>query len=446
MKKFKKVAAMTVAAAMLVSSGLTVLAEGNEGGDTGNGEYEGYVDETSVFSVKVPTSAANVFDFFVDPNGLLKATDYARFDGEASADDFEDGATLFFARTVAGDVTEKYGKDSDAVELVNMSSYEVNVEVTASIDGATGITLADSSDVSSAQNPTLYLAIVSDSSTEVITSAGGQFTGTIAGKDENFEVQWDSGAGKYVYKLIAGTTEDSPTTPWETVSFKLTGACGGTWTDAQAEVAPVVTLTWKVTDPYAKAAPSIAKSEYEYVAGQALAVPVDLGLGDLAATGIASITFKNGSTVTTLPTSRYSFSKGKLTFTAEYTNLIGGSRTHTIKFNDAAGTTLELTLIPWRTDVAPSVEKTTYEYVAGQSLAIPVDLGRGELAATDIVSVTFKNGGTTTTLPTSRYSFSDGKLIFTDEYTKLIGGSRTHTVTFNDKAGTVVELTLNPKN
>lgn len=265
MRKLKKAAAMGLTAAMLMGSTATVFAA--EGEATGSGDYEGYVEETSVFTVNVPTdaSATKGFDFFVDPNGLLAATDYARITG-VSADDFETGATLFFERTpVAADVgngiaaVTKYGKDSEALTFENQSSYAVNVEVSASVTGADGITLGTVDGDTTA--PTIYLALVtpgeSDSVTTPITADGATVTGTIEGENSNFEIVYKEAdeannveAGYYYEKRTA--TDANPLAPWKTYSFNLTGACGGTWTADQAEVAPTVTLTWKVTDPEAE--------------------------------------------------------------------------------------------------------------------------------------------------------------------------------------------------
>lgn len=448
MKRFKKLAAITMAATMLVGSSLMVSAAGPEGGDTGSGSYEGYVDRTSVFSASIPTNAANVFNFFVDPNGLLKETGYARLEGKGEAD-FEDGSTLYFTRTDVGDgktYAKTFGKDSDKVTAKNMSSYDVQIEVNASITGIDGITMADSDTIGSdVQVPTLYLAIVHDSDKEVVKAGeGGLLSGTITGNDDNFEVRYNDTKGKYEYVQV-DSVDDST---WGTYDFYLTGACGGKWTDAQAEATPTVELTWKITDPNANEAPSIAKTEYEYIVGQPMSISVDLGVGELAATTISSITFKNGTTTTTLPTTRWSFSNGKLNFTADYTTALNGiTRTHTIAFDDAAKTTVDITLEPWKTDVAPSIEKTTYEYVGGQDVVIPIDLGRGTLAATGVDSVTFNNGGSQATLPTTRWSYSDGKLTFTGEYcTMLASATREHIITLNDAAKTTVTVTLKPAN
>lgn len=260
MKNYKHVASVAMAAVMLAGSTLPVFAAevNTGGGDTGDGKYEGYVEETSVFSVNVPTdaSATKGFDFFVDPNGLLEKTGYASLGAGVTAADFEAGATLFFERTPDADSTPavvKYGKDSEAITFANYSSYDVNVEVSAVVSNATGITLASAAitDADAVTDPTLYMAIVSGTETKVITADGAKFTGTIAGEPENFEPQYDTTNKKYIYALKKDTTEAAPTAPWKTVSFNLTGACAGTWTAEQAAVAPTVTLTWKVTDPKA---------------------------------------------------------------------------------------------------------------------------------------------------------------------------------------------------
>lgn len=440
MKNHKKLIAIAMSVTMLAGSGLTVFAGGSTGGDTGEGKYEGFVDETSVFSVQVPTNAAKVFDFFVDPNGLLAETGYARMDGKTEAD-FETDATLFFTRTVTETVTKEFGKDSDSVTFTNMSSYEVDVQVSATVDGATGITLSDSDELDDAEKPTIYLAIVSGGSTEAITSNGGLFTGKIGGKKENFEIQWDG--EKYVYGLKKDTTEANPTAPWETLSFNLTGACGGDWTAEQAEVAPVVTLTWKVTDPLANEAPSIAKTAYTITAGTDVKIPIDLGAGEKAATGISKVTFdKGGGAISTLGTTYYTFANGILTFKASYIDSMSSvaSRDHVITFNDAAATTVTVTL---RTKAAPSIAKTTYTITAKTDVVIPVDLGAGALAATGISKITFdKGGGTMSTLGATYYTFENGVLTFKASYTDTLTSARDHIITFDDAAATTVTITL----
>lgn len=246
MKSYKRFAALAMAATMVVGSATVAMAA--EGGASGTGDYEGYVEETSAFSVVVPTDASSTagFNFFVDPNNLLSQTDYASKGGNSS--EFDTNSTLFFTRTVNNTVTTKYGKDSDSITFTNKSSYDVDVEVSATVTGADGITLGAVSDDTT--DPTISLSLVSGSDTEAITADGGKLTGTIAGTDDNFEIKWNSTDSKYEYGLKDDVDDDT----WKTYSFNLTGACGGTWTADQAEVQPTVNLVWKVTDP--KAAPT----------------------------------------------------------------------------------------------------------------------------------------------------------------------------------------------
>lgn len=253
MKNYKRIAALAMAATMVVGSGFTAMAADagdtpapGTGGATGSGEYEGYVEEVSAFSVEVPTDAGTTagFNFFVDPNKLLEKTGYASKGGNAN--EFDVNSTLFFTRTIAaGDSsTKKYGNESDAITFTNKSSYDVDVEVAATVTGADGITLGEVAD--DAEAPTIELAIKSGSDTPaVITADGGKLTGKITGTPDNFSIQYKD--NKYQYAVKDDADDDA----WQTYSFNLTGACGGTWTDAQAEAQPSVNLTWKVTDPKA---------------------------------------------------------------------------------------------------------------------------------------------------------------------------------------------------
>jgi len=301
MRNYKCYASVVMAAAMVTGNVFTAMAA-DQGGATGTGEYEGYVEETSVFSVDVPTDASATagFDFFVDPNGLLAKTEYASKGG--SADDFEAGSTLFFTRTPDASATPavvKYGKDSEAITLTNKSSYDVNVEVSAVVSGADKIALGEVKDDTT--DPTISLAIVSGSDTAQITADGGKLTGTIAGEDSNYEIKWDSTNNKYVYGLIADADEDA----WKTYSFNLTGACGGVWTAAQAEVEPTVTLTWKVTDPKsARIMAAAANGDITYTfaekpAGAITAFTVN-GTDRMGAVRNGNVTYNAGTGVVTV--------------------------------------------------------------------------------------------------------------------------------------------------
>ncbi len=95
-------------------------------------------------------------------------------------------------------------------------------------------------------------------------------------------------------------------------------------------------------------------------------------------------------------------------------------------------------------DCAPTMASTC-DYTPGQPAEVTVDLGIGTLAATEITSVTFKNNGSTVTLPAERWSYNNGKLTFIGAYTTMLSTiTREHTVNFNDTAKTSLNVTLKP--
>ncbi len=91
------------------------------------------------------------------------------------------------------------------------------------------------------------------------------------------------------------------------------------------------------------AAPSIATTTYTMAAGTALAVTLDFGGGNKAATGVASVT-KGGNAVNS---SFYTISGNTLTFNATYIDALreaGTASTIVVTFNDSANTAVTLTL------------------------------------------------------------------------------------------------------
>ena len=98
------------------------------------------------------------------------------------------------------------------------------------------------------------------------------------------------------------------------------------------------------------AAPSLETTTFTYTADQDLEIPVSLGAGDLAATGISRITYSNSQGVATqLATDNYTFADNKITIKASYiTGLASNSvtRNYKITFNDTVGTQVTITLKP----------------------------------------------------------------------------------------------------
>ncbi|MBO4909066.1 MAG: hypothetical protein J5476_07275 [Lachnospiraceae bacterium] len=365
-RAFKRIATISLSTALIMSNSLAVLAADNEREGSGSAAYEGYVDETSAFTVVVPTAAStDQFNFTVDPNGLLAGTDYARLlSDDVTAANFDTAANLYFKNThkVEDEDVLWYTNSSKPIVMENKSSYDVNVEVAAEITGATGITLASAAPTATTGDPTLYLAIVTDDAdtdkqTIAITSEGGVYDSEIAGVPDNFMIRYTDEKYQYVERTNTdpekkynknGDEVDDGTAgvaldDWETISFYLTGKCGGEWTADQSELTIGVSLTWKVTDPEAvpaNAAPSIA-STATFTIGQQLTIPANLGSGELGATAISSVKASTTSNGTFNTSDKVTVSGNNVVVSsAAWATAAGSKRYIQVVFNDEAHTTV----------------------------------------------------------------------------------------------------------
>ncbi len=98
------------------------------------------------------------------------------------------------------------------------------------------------------------------------------------------------------------------------------------------------------------AAPSIATTEYTAVADTEIEIAVNLGAGEKAATGIASVTYKNksGADVAVAANTGYTFENGKVVLSASTINAFvsatAATREFTITFNDTDSTAITVTV------------------------------------------------------------------------------------------------------
>lgn len=341
MKNYKRIMAFGLAATMVMGSSMVVCAEGGSGSTTGDGELEGTVSK-DVVSVVLPSIAVDdtTFDFILDPEGLIDATSAARYNSAT----FGTG-TLFFANTNEdGDVTG-YSNASDALTVINKSSIPVDVSLSAAVTDATGITLTDDSTFADDTSASVYLAITDGTNTVPITDAGASVSTQIdAAPTGSYKVQWNSTDEKYEFVLA-----DEANTEFAEYSFQLTGASNtaGDWSGLE-EVAPSVEVVWNVSAHLTT--PGITgATTYTVTSGTTVVVPVSLGEGNTAATGVSSLTYVNASGVTkTVATSDYTYADGTLTLSASAVNVFvessNATRTYTITFNDDAATTATFTL------------------------------------------------------------------------------------------------------
>lgn len=284
MKSFKKITATALALTMITASSLTAFAETGDEGETpetenptteetvadptsgglgGNGTIEGVVKK-DVFKVVLPTldeSNATIFDYKMDPQGLIKATDGAKY----TDTEFADGASVYFQNADA-DSKKQYSATSEKLTITNKSTMAVNVTLTARVDEVPGLTMAESGTFEATDTATkLYLALIggegTSAQTKAITTSGITLTATMAaasmgveGVDDAYELKYDTEKGEYVYALTSEAQEEDYA-GFATYSFKLTGACNtntkADWSELK-DANPRVDVVWTVTDPTAQ--------------------------------------------------------------------------------------------------------------------------------------------------------------------------------------------------
>lgn len=226
----------------VMSSSISASAENlGQGSETGVGEVEGSV-KTDIYQVVLPTDTKGIFDFILDPQGLINKTGAAAYDG----DTFEDGATVFFKRT-DGQAEVDYSKTSDFVTITNKSSIAVNVSLNVSIspDSIEGITLTDDKEFTDDSGASLYLAVIDGENEIPIGEDGVKIDVTIDAAPEGaYEYLYKDDIDEYIYKL----SDDLSGIEFYNYSFQLTGTANGRgdWSEVMG-VEPEITVAWEIT-------------------------------------------------------------------------------------------------------------------------------------------------------------------------------------------------------
>lgn len=231
----------TCVLAILMCLAVPVSAEElGEGIENGMGEFEGSV-KTDIFQIVMPTDTEGVFNFILDPQGLINKTDGAAYKGKT----FEKDSTVFFKRT-NGEAEEDYSSKSDPVIITNKSSIPVDVFVEVCIEEASieGITMSDDKEFIDDDTTSLYLAIEDGENEVPVGREGASIQTTIeAAPEEAYEYVYDD--EQYIYKL-KDNLED---VVFDEYSFRLTGAANtkGNWAELGG-VSPKIIITWKVLE------------------------------------------------------------------------------------------------------------------------------------------------------------------------------------------------------
>lgn len=233
-KNFVKLTAMATAAVMAASPAMVFAANTESAdGDTsagstinGSGELEDYISK-DVFKVVLPTNTdAN---FTLDPQGLLQVAD-------SSAYTLGAGAVYFANKQDDGSTT--YSNTSDPIEVINKSSYDIDVDFSVKVTLPEGVTMVESAaDLANATTPSVYLAMketddtdatalkLGDNKAEVkaVNGVPEDTTNTTKENATGYLITATGTAGNYTYKYELGDKFDMDTAP--RASYTLTGEC-----------------------------------------------------------------------------------------------------------------------------------------------------------------------------------------------------------------------------
>lgn len=320
-KTTKRLMALMLAGTMTLGMGVTAFAaDATSGGGTGAGELEGHVDK-NVLSVTLPTdSDTTTFKYTIDPEGLIAATQAAKYPGTTYNSD-----TGVYFQTSENNYTDKSAK----LKVTNVGSVAADVTVSVSAADSSDITAFKEKDGFTENGAEeLYLGLlVNDDAGIAVTAAGdsgkAEKTVGLQGCPANFEPQYKDGA--YTYAAKSGVAD----TAWNSFEFGLEGACNGKGDYSKENfVVPTVTVTWSYEERESDssnellpenattdAAPSIAVTEYAYDRTATFNIVANFGAGDKAATAVKSVKIgADGKVFATDLTSACTISGSTITF------------------------------------------------------------------------------------------------------------------------------------
>lgn len=338
------------------ATGSAIAGEAS-GSVTGTGYLKDKVD-MKVFRVVVPTQRdaskeADLFDYILDPQGLIDATQAAKYKKGAAIDGANKNvsvnsytkSSLYFVNSANG--VKSLSDTSDEFQIINKSTMDVDVSVNAKVTAATGISVSTDKAFAGDKSASVYIGYKRTSPT------GGKEEIAISENDTAYIDQATIGNAKSFYQVSAnadGTmTYDIPSmnssgkseseNAYKAYKFKLTGATNtkGDWDSLNSgATGPVINITYHLT-------PHEGGTSYQLTAGKGLAVPLE------DATGVEKITFAGDDGEKTLPTDKYSFdSAGKrVIFTNDFCTSMANSTTFTSRdyvIHLTGGGTVQITL------------------------------------------------------------------------------------------------------
>ena len=194
-----------------------------------------------IISINLPVVSegdTSVFDFILDPQGLLYETDAVRYGGGI----VEEDATLLFHNSEG---EYDFSGQSDWLTVTNRSTVPAQVTITAQVTNLEDIRLAENDDFAESEEPDIYLAIVDDKGNIQPLLADGQASISQemeAAPDNAYVFRLDEENHTYQY----GLSRDPDAIDFDTYSFGLMGACNANAAWEDVSVHPVIEVTWRV--------------------------------------------------------------------------------------------------------------------------------------------------------------------------------------------------------
>lgn len=178
----------------------------------------------------------DVFDFIMDPLGLVYMTGAAKYGGG----NVEENASVLFRNT---DNEYLFSSVSDYLTIKNKGNLPVKVIVKASITGAKGLVMTGDKDFGGSADPALYLALVDNEGNEMAVVPGRETvleSVLVAPSGYKATYKWNQETGQY--EDVSG--ENAKEDPFEGYSFALTGTCNpiGSWNKVSAK--PSIVISW----------------------------------------------------------------------------------------------------------------------------------------------------------------------------------------------------------
>lgn len=236
----KRILATALCASMLLSSAVVGAAdplttETGTGNDTGTGKVEGILDK-EVFSVTLPTTATKTYDFILDPQDLITATNNGAY-----TDTTFTGDTGMYFKTADKSYTEKSAPST----VTNKSSVDIDVTMDVKVDmnSMEGISIENAADLKET-TPSINLALVGsidggqDDTAYVGTDGTLSKTIKLGSDVDDYTAVYEDSA--YKYKNNGSSHEDSK------YVFSLTGAVNKKatgWAEVKDKT-PKITVTW----------------------------------------------------------------------------------------------------------------------------------------------------------------------------------------------------------